>query len=183
VPDPECRPHGCFECVRRKVERAGGRIQFGWSIWEWPGVMLQAEHHAVYAPAGAGSCEDITPSSESGVKRRLFLPDDAATHDFDHATTRDCPRFALVADPLIQEFFSAASALATLHNQLMAENPGVKDLPAGSPAAQQLLTVRERMQSLLRRLKLKHTPQGSPCFCGSGKKFKRCCGEPARRHP
>jgi hypothetical protein len=33
TPEPGCEVNDCFQCVRAKVAREGGRIQFGWSIW------------------------------------------------------------------------------------------------------------------------------------------------------
>jgi hypothetical protein len=46
--DPACNPEDCFENVRQKVEKEGGRNQYGWALWEWPRVFIEAEHHAVY---------------------------------------------------------------------------------------------------------------------------------------
>ncbi len=82
-PEDGCRPNDCFYCVRRKVTRDAGRIQYGWSIWEWPRVLVEAEHHAVYEGPGGPPWVDITPPQFSDIRRRLFLPDDAALYDFD----------------------------------------------------------------------------------------------------
>lgn len=38
----------CFSNVRRKVERGGGRIRFGWAIWQCAAFFIEAEHHEVY---------------------------------------------------------------------------------------------------------------------------------------
>jgi len=46
-PEADCEPMACFAKVRRKVDRDGGRAQFGWAIWIWPRIVIEAEHHAV----------------------------------------------------------------------------------------------------------------------------------------
>jgi hypothetical protein len=43
----------CEDGVREKIRNDAGSIMFGWVIWEWPGVLLTAEFHAVWAsPTG-----------------------------------------------------------------------------------------------------------------------------------
>ena len=37
----------CYVNVAAFCQRNGGEIQFGWIIWELPGIYLTAEHHAV----------------------------------------------------------------------------------------------------------------------------------------
>ncbi len=118
--EPDCEPADCFANVSRKVNRDGGSIRVGWAIWEWPGVFIEGEHHAIYEPP-AGSCIDITPSSR-GITKRLFLRDDKATYDFQNeGVRRDNVRLALADDSLIEELFKAARKLNDFYNEL----PGV----------------------------------------------------------
>jgi hypothetical protein len=120
-PDVECAPGDCFENVRRKVEREGGRIQYGWALWEWPKVFIEAEHHAVYESVTGPAWVDITPCAE-GCRRRFFLPDDEAPYAFqDEGLRRDNIRIALSDDPNIDEFFKAAKRRSDFYNRL----PGV----------------------------------------------------------
>lgn len=108
----------CFECLRQKVARNGGRIQFGWAIWEWPRVYGEAEHHAVYEPSTGPPWVDIAPSALLEIWRRLFLPDNGALYDFENeGTLRDNKRLALGDDSMIKELFAAAERrLAILNN-------------------------------------------------------------------
>ena len=62
-PEPGWEPNNCFFCVRERVQRDGGRIQLGWSIWELPGVYLEAERHAVFAPPGSISRRPLSQRS------------------------------------------------------------------------------------------------------------------------
>jgi hypothetical protein len=121
TPDSGCKPADCFENVRRKLEKEGGRIQYGWALWEWPQVFIEAEHHAVFDPGGECSWRDVTPCQQRN-RRRLFLPDDSATYDFSNeGFRRENIRFALCDDPLIQTLFKAARRRSAFYNGL----PGV----------------------------------------------------------
>jgi hypothetical protein len=175
-PDPDCEPLDCFEYVRRKVQREGGRIQCGWAIWEWPRVFVEAEHHAVYEPANGPPWVDITPSTFPEV-RRLFLPDDTATYDFENeGILRDNIRLALSDDPLIQQFFNAAKDRLAILNAI----PGIGQVSADALTAARLSAIEREQTRLIVALGMKYTSQGAPCFCGSGQKFKRCHGESRR---
>lgn len=105
-PDVGCLPRECFHNVRQKTEREGGRIRFGWAIWDWPRVYIEAEHHAVHEDEN-GLFTDVTPSTEGDTQvARLFLIDDSATFDFQTAGTvwRDNIRTALTDDLQINEY-------------------------------------------------------------------------------
>jgi len=172
LPEADAEPLSCFENVARKVARDGGRCQFGWALWVWPGVFIEAEHHAVYAPAHGEPLRDITPSV-GPAKRRLFLPDDTATCDpADPRSRRDNIRSPLSKDPLVADVFSGAQARTDVWRREGAERPhdGFAQLQAAEFSqvyAQQ-------------KLGLSHTHPNARCFCGSGKRMKRCHGA-ARR--
>lgn len=173
-PEPGCEPNDCFECIRRKVARGGGRIQFGWSIWEWPGVYVEAEHHAVYEPATGLPWVDITPSATLQIRRRLFVPDDSAVYDFENeGVLRDNKRLAVNDDPLIQEFFAASERKAAILNSI----PGVGAIAVDNETARKISVAEQEKIRLFVALSMKYTAQKAPCFCGSGQKFKRCHGE------
>jgi hypothetical protein len=121
TPEPGCITADCFLNVKRMVDHDGGRIQFGWTIWEWSQVFIEAEHHAVYEPPDGSPPRDITPCLMNNQKR-LFLPDDTAVYDFENeGVRRDNVRLALSDDALIEEFFLAARRRSAFINDL----PGV----------------------------------------------------------
>jgi len=120
-PEIGCKASDCFENVRKKAARESGRIQFGSNVWEWPGIYLEAENHAVYAPPDDSALRDITPS-EIRAPRHLFVPDDSATYNFENeGVLRDNLRYRLVEDPLLDELFKAAAERTRYKNEL----PGV----------------------------------------------------------
>lgn len=61
--DPDAIVNECFDNVSAKVARDRGAIVYGWLIWEWPRVFIEAEHHAVWEESGA--LIDITPNAVS----------------------------------------------------------------------------------------------------------------------
>jgi hypothetical protein len=173
TPEAGCLPNDCFACVRQKMAHIGGQIRWGWAIWEWPRVFVEAEHHAVYEPPTGPPWIDITPSPFPEIKRRLFLLDEHATYDFENEGVRRYNRrLALGDDALIQEFFAAASEEETIWDSI----PGIGAFSIDTKTAARLSAVQNRKEQLVYQLAMKYTPQNAPCFCASGKKFKRCHG-------
>src|SRR5690606_38447056 len=62
-----------YENVAAVVQRQGGRALLGWTIWEWPGILLEAISHAVWERED-GELSDPTPKAD-GEATTLFLPD------------------------------------------------------------------------------------------------------------
>ena len=71
----------CSDGVEEKVRNDGGKISFGWSIWEWPNTLLTAEFHSVWEDT-AGSLFDITPKPQHET-RIVFVADASCPQDFD----------------------------------------------------------------------------------------------------
>lgn len=172
-PNEDSAPLDCFNNVRRKVAQCGGKIVFGWAIWEWPSVYLEAEHHAVYEPPSGPPWKDLTPSQVPEISARLFLADDAATYDFENeGIRRDNHRYALTNDPLVQSLFQSAQR----HSQIMNSIPGVGNVQVSPAVARSLRAVEIENARITMQLATKYTPRNARCFCGSGEKFKRCHG-------
>lgn len=81
IPNPYGLYGWCSDGVREKVKHDGGRCIFGWSIWEWPNVLLTAEFHSVWEDSN-GDRFDITPKprNESQI---FFAADPSYAQDFD----------------------------------------------------------------------------------------------------
>ncbi|MFT3768455.1 MAG: hypothetical protein QM820_23650 [Minicystis sp.] len=116
----------CFPVVEEHVRRNGGSSCLGWRIWEWPGVLLEAEFHAVWRDA-AGQLHDISPPPTAGAKRVLFLADPNATyHGRQVASIRqalsDDPNVALLIDAWDREFeFMNRGDRANQHGEIVIE--------------------------------------------------------------
>lgn len=63
----------CFNVVARKLAKGGGSILHGWVLWEWPGMFVEGEHHAVWVRPD-GKLVDVVRRPH-GERRVLFLPE------------------------------------------------------------------------------------------------------------
>ena len=96
------RPADCFETVVQHVIDRGGSACYGWVLWEWPGLFLEAEFYAVWRDA-EGNLRDITPRAgdASGI---LFLPDPVRAFDGRRVNSIRQP---ISPDPAVAGFLSA----------------------------------------------------------------------------
>jgi hypothetical protein len=63
----------CFSIVPEHIASNGGEQKFGWSIWHWRKVFIEAEFHCIWKRPD-GTLIDITPKSLP-FDQILFLPD------------------------------------------------------------------------------------------------------------
>jgi hypothetical protein len=119
---PYGRLDDCFEDVRREIEKHGGSIQHGWVVWEWPGVFIEAEFHAVWRDKD-GELLDVTPKRD-GKEKILFVSDWKRVFS---GKPIDNVRMAIGRDPRIKELLKTHEAYHHYINREMA------DLPFGSP--------------------------------------------------
>ncbi len=75
----DCRPlldkplKECFTIVPDHIATNGGSQLIGWAIWEWPGVLIEAEFHTVWkTPDNEIVC--LTPNRLMS-RNIVFLPD------------------------------------------------------------------------------------------------------------
>lgn len=169
APTPQAEPQECFGNVKKAVEQYGGEIVFGWTVWEWPGVYIEAEHHAIWRKPD-GTLVDITPSPD-GDKSRVFVADPSAIYDFENeGCRRENIRKALSKDPIIAEFFR----YARLRHQVMNGIHSVGQVQIPIAVANQIAIIERHMSSLIAAIGMRHTRPNDPCYCGSGRKFKKC---------
>jgi len=76
--EPDAEINECFANLERKIERDGGRIQFGWAIWYLPGILVEAEFHAVWV-SPEGDLIDISPRPIQ-FQEIMFLTDHSAVY-------------------------------------------------------------------------------------------------------
>lgn len=109
------------------------------------------------------------------MSHRLFLADDRATYDFENGgIRRDNVRMALVADELVWELFRLEKEKTELLNTVPGINVQLIDLEPKTRA--RCLRLDSELSSLVGELGMRYTPRNTPCFCGSGERFKNCCG-------
>ncbi|WP_316176337.1 SEC-C domain-containing protein [Bradyrhizobium sp. SZCCHNRI1073] len=168
APEPMSRPRECFFNVKAKIERDGGKILYGWAIWEWPRVFLEAEHHAVWS--NGPSLIDVTPQ-EPGIRRVLFVPDPA--QEFDESSYQRRPNIKRPLNP--------ARAIADWISETDRFHEYIEGCSHGPVARVDVRTLKA-LQQKTRYAQAgvlvwlaEHTKRNDLCFCTSGKKFKNCC--------
>jgi len=170
----------CFFNVKTKVEKDGGQIQFGWTIWEWPNIMIEAEFHAIWI-SPENNHIDITPNPINS-ERILFLPDSIRKYDYSADYYRvDNIRRPLSNNPLILDFIKISEQIFKDEERLF---PG-RQIDPENPAFELLEELKEKRALVYLQLMSQSQPQpeygkpgrNTPCPCGSGLKFKKCCGK------
>ncbi len=141
-PKGKMTANDCYENVKKHIQQSGGHIAYGWSVWEWPGVMLDAFHHALWARPEDGRLIDITPDGMDVFPYRLFIPDQDAVFN-DNMVRYENKRMPLSDDPAIEEFIAISIAI----NQAMEKiEPGKFGYIEPTPEINFLLDKKERLQ-------------------------------------
>lgn len=176
APDAAAVRSECFNNVAAKVEIEGGTLVYGWLIWEWPRVFVEAEHHAIWEKDG--TLVDITPPI-NGEQRILFLPDPTQTYDFASQKRRINIKRNSGVFSSVDGWIAAADRL----------QQAIEDNSTGN----QVTLERSYLSALGRDIQdslaavfvdlARATRANDPCFCTSGKKFKKCCGPLVQLYP
>ncbi len=98
----------CSDGVLEKVIHDGGAVRFGWSIWEWPKILLTAEFHAIWV-SPEGELIDITPKP-AGETRIVFVANDSYPADFDFDQRPTNLRFRIPQEPNYKQLAQAEIA-------------------------------------------------------------------------
>lgn len=170
--EQDSQANDCFPSVDAAVSNHGGNAILGWSLWEFPGVFVEAEFHAVWA-SPSGELIDVTPKSRP-VSRVLFLPDERLVYSGRQVNN---VRRSLSKAPCVSEYFATFDAEFELLNRgTRADQHGEIELTDSE--ADEYASLQERRALLfpeIMRLAAFIGPY-TPCPCNSGKKVKWCHG-------
>jgi hypothetical protein len=155
-------PSECFENVSNKVAEAGGQAVFGWQIWEWPGVLVEAEFHSVWQSPD-GELLDITPKIEN-EQQIVFVADPRKTYTGERV---DNLRKALADNRLVHDFIRLCEASFDWFGQT------ASGTELQGREARVYMQFEELKLLLITALK-SGTSRNALCVCGSGEKYKRC---------
>ena len=158
----------CFSNVKTKIVEDGGTIQYGWCIWEWKNVMVEAEFHAVWCSSNGGL---VCVSPHDNEKEILFLPDDRK--QFNGIDRTDNIRKSLRTEHVVDEFIQVCKELYAEKERLTKGKLGLVSMDV----TPELRIITKRYQML--KMKIEQLPSlpkpNNFCPCGSGKKYKGCC--------
>ena len=188
LPAPKAMENCCYQNVSDKVSLVGGNMQLGWAVWQHDSLFIEAEPHAVFDPGNGEPWTDPTPNSfPDGSRCRgvLFIPKDG-TRDPNSTVIEDNIRVPLVDDPRVAEALKLSSKRIAVLNSVPKEwTPEglMYHYPPG--ALMQIMELEARAGMLLAAAMERSTPSKPPqkigrnssCLCGSGQKYKRCCGK------
>lgn len=167
VPNPSAQANECFFNVKSAVNEFGGRQIFGWCIWIWEGVYIEAEHHSVWHDGS--DLIDITPKLQN-EDTVLFVQDDLAVFDFKGVKPRNNVRRSLAQDPKVAEYLSLHDQKYTLMERYSTGRREAK-VPVHL-----LRPLALRTETLILYMRGKYLGPNNLCTCGSGIKVKKCCG-------
>lgn len=164
------KKNDCFHNLPKHIEEHGGEMVIGWSIWHWPGVLVEGEYHCVWRNTNS-ELIDITPK-ENGASKVLFLEDQSLTYD---GRMLENQRRALRSDPVFQEWFSLIAQQFEVYNRgERAYQYGTMDF---NDEEMNELRVIHQKQALLQPKIMDYAKSVlpySPCLGGCGSTNKRC---------
>lgn len=98
---PDARSAECFEATAKHVAEFGGTSVVGWQVWEWPGILIEGEFHAVWKSPD-GELLDVSRKDE-GEQQILFIPDPRLSYA---GETIDSIRIPIGKNPKIKHLIS-----------------------------------------------------------------------------
>jgi hypothetical protein len=160
----------CFPLVDAHVGQHGGELLLGWSLWEMPGLFVEAEFHAIWR-SPIGVYVDIAPKAQP-TARILFLPSADAVYDNRQVNNvrkavgnnPDVERYLRGFDEIFE--FMNRGERANLHGEVHLEGA----------AAMEYEQIQRRTAVAHQTIAHLFPFYGAylPCWCGSGKKTKWC---------
>jgi len=173
LPDDGALVNECFPNVERKILRDYGEMIYGWQIWIWPEIFIEAEFHGVWK-AQDGHIVDVTPKIPP-MEKILFLPDEYRKYEGFQIDNR---RKKISDNGVLDDYFFCNEALYAMKNY--GDRKFRKELILKNEESQ----IFQFLVSAIYNLELfiaEKNNRNSPCFCHRNEKYKRCCGETIRR--
>lgn len=174
----KCKPNQnhpqneCFPVVAERVEADGGERILGWQIWQGQ-LLVEAEFHAVWKTPD-GELIDITPKPIP-LDRILFVADSKAKYEEKQVNNF---RINITGNPIVDEFIAVHDAVFRIENKGERAFQYELSLSGREANAHHKLSA---AKPVLEMMALQGHTRNSPCFCGSGNKYKACHGKTIRK--
>lgn len=126
APDQRALQMDCFETVDQRVREEGGSRVLGWAVWEVPGVLIEAEFHAVWSHPVNGALFDVAqrPMPFSAI---TFIADPTRQYE---GRQVDNVRKPLTKDPNVRQFiYLMKRRFEILNTGALADQHGEIELP------------------------------------------------------
>ena len=158
----------CYYNVQRKIAKDGGKIHYGWAIWQLP-YMVEAEHHAVWED-DAENLLDISPR-DFAINEILFVSDNSKifTGKSIFSVRLNRTNNTLIDDLILIK--NGVDAVFALGERMDEERISLPDFA---------LKVMDTMKAQAHNIEVFYfngNTKTSNCFCNSGHPYKQCHGK------
>lgn len=160
----------CFENVDSAILGEGGSVMYGWAIWEWPKVLIEAEHHAVWNRDG--ELVDVTPQDDDSSI--LFLPDETATFDRVNWIRRRNIKKVIQRSQSMRDFLAAQERIQDIRDASSSGRMVTLDHSNREELSQLFGGMNIAKRKVIAN-SVRNWGRNERCICNSGKKFKHCC--------
>jgi len=159
----------CVKNVESHIKEFGGKQIFGWKIWEWYGIMIEAEFHTVWC-SPVGTLKDVTPN-DPNIQQILFLPDTDLKYENRQI---DNIRKSLNEDKNTLAYIKAHESLFEFMNR--GERALIHgEMEFSKEEMNEYINLQLNISKLGMLLDNSIPKRNDLCRCGSGKKAKKCC--------
>lgn len=167
-PEPGSEENDCFQIIREKVKRDGGKCVYGWQVWKTTDI-IEAEAHAVWENQ-AGELIDLTPKEFSEI---LFIEDENMNYEDKQI---DSVRLNISKNPLADDL------IMVNREKYLFGNRGERAkhlnlMPLLNDHQIEYWNYLHFLQGLIGQMLLEGKKRSSPCVCGSQKKYSECHGK------
>jgi hypothetical protein len=167
-PEAYSQPDACYDNVAEKVSRDGGKIHYGWAVWQ-SRHMVEAEHYAVWENEN-GDLLDVSPNKLEAASI-MFISDDQPINNELMAIPN--VRVNTSGSKLIDDFILLSETVDKLYGLSVYTDEEKLWLPESV-----LSTIDTLNQYRLgaEQLYMSGGKAEGPCYCGSKKTYKACHG-------
>ncbi|MDC5721924.1 SEC-C metal-binding domain-containing protein [Vibrio europaeus] len=165
IPDADALPRNCLNNVNAYIRKHGGSVQLGWIFSCLGNIAIKMTAHAVVKlPDRSLIC--VTPNEyRTGLLK--FAPD-KSVEELIIDNVLPTKFVQLIEDPSLTDYI----AIEVEQDQLRLNNKGII-----APSDLQHFQMRASLlYPTILTLAKKNTSRNDQCYCGSGKKNKKCCG-------
>lgn len=169
--EPNAKLHNCYLNVDEKVKRDGGKVHYGWAIFQSK-IICEAERHAIWESPN-GEFIDITPR-EFKFEEIMFVFD----NDFIYTGQLiDNIRVNVTTNTTIDDFIKLCETLEKFYTY------GVRIDDEQMIVPEPAMTFIKQYENLKLQFQLFLAQGGAPeshCLCGEKIKYKNCHGKPIK---
>ncbi len=166
--ESDAKPKSCYYNVENKITRDGGKIFYGWVIWQ-SNYLCEAEHHAVWENK-EGELVCITPR-DVHYNEIMFVPDNDRTYN---GVSISNVVLNISGNTIIDDFIKIRYLVCKLYEFGRRKNVDSVIVPK---CVSDAITECDIASGALEVFFLLGNKPVSPCYCRSSKSYRQCHGK------